>query len=89
MTTEFLNKVYDLLISIGGADDSNNLRESFIYNHKDSKHICKEWRFAGKLGFGGKYLSETNTVNCYPEDETPERLEIIKSLNVELKKLSS
>ena len=45
---------------------------------------CDEWRFMGKLGFGGKYRSGTNRVDCYSEDETPERLDLIKQINIKL-----
>lgn len=74
-----LNKIYDLLVSVGGAREKE--RESFIYHHTNG---CDEWRFQGKLGFGGKYRSRTNTVDCYLEDETPERTKIVKQLNEEL-----
>ena len=43
------NKIYDLLVSIGGAIESD--RNSFIYQHCGAKYICTEWRFSGKLGY--------------------------------------
>lgn len=79
------NNVYDLLVSIGGAEESE--RSSFIYFHCTDKYGCDEWRFIGKLGFGGKYRSKTNRVDCYKEDETPERIILIEKLNSELKKI--
>lgn len=82
MTIERLNQIYDLLVSIGGAYEP--LRDSFIYVHMDPKYPCHEWRFSGKLGFGGKYRSRTNTVDCYSEDQTPERLKLIEDLNTAL-----
>lgn len=78
------NSVYDLLVKIGGASESE--RSSFIYHHT-SKEGCDEWRFCGKLGYGGKYRSKANRVDCYKEDDTPERMEIIKELNNLLNKL--
>lgn len=80
------NKVYDLLVSIGGAPEG--YRYSFIFAHTADNTICTEWRFIGLLGFGGKYRSETNSVSCYSEDETPERLSLIRKLNAELSKLA-
>lgn len=79
---ELANRVYDLLVSLGGADESE--RQSFIYHHCDSKDGCDEWRFRGKLGFGGKYRSTTNTVTCYQEDETPQIMDTIVQINTAL-----
>ena len=84
---EKANKVYDLLVSIGGASESE--RNSFIYHHIEAKGGCSEWRFGGKLGFGGKYRSGTNSVDCYKEDETQDRIKIIENLNLELHNLNS
>jgi hypothetical protein len=78
-------KVYDLLVSIGGANEHE--RTDFVYHHCYSSTGCNEWRFRGKLGFGGKYRSSWNGVTYYPEDETPEKIEVAKNLNEELKKL--
>lgn len=79
------NAVYDLLVRIGGANE--NERASFVYHHCQSKEGCTEWRFQGKLGYGGKYRSERNTVDCYTEDYTPENEKIINELNEALSKL--
>jgi hypothetical protein len=80
------NNVYDLLVSIGGAEESE--RSGFIYHHCTSKDGCDEWRFCGKLGFGGKYRSQRNRVDCYKEDETPLRIGLITKLNSELEKIN-
>ena len=77
---ENAQKIYDLLVSIGGASES--MRESFIYHHCESKSGCGEWRFQGKLGFGGKYYSRMNKVDCYTEDRTQEVENIIEKLNI-------
>ena len=76
------NKVYDLLVSIGGATES--MRKSFIHHHCINENGCGEWRFQGKLGFGGKYFSRNNRVCFYTEDDTPERSEIRSQLNTKL-----
>jgi hypothetical protein len=85
MTKEKAGKVYDLLVSIGGAYEPD--RDNFIYHHTESKEGCSEWRFSGKLGFGGKYRSGYNGVDCYREDETPERIKLMNELNGALAKI--
>ncbi len=77
--------VYDILIEYAGAqkDDKTN----FVYHHCTTQHPCTEWRFCGWLGFGGKYRSDYNAVDCYKEDETAEIVEIIKKTNLELSKI--
>lgn len=49
--------------------------------------MIEEWRFQGKLGFGGKYRTRRNEVDCYQEDITYERLEIINTINSKLKEV--
>jgi hypothetical protein len=53
---------------------------------------CWEWRFMGALGFGGKFRNNGNHnntpyVDCYPENETPARLEMIQRANDRLREL--
>jgi len=79
---DFANKVYDLLVSIGGANE--NERKDFIYHHCLYKNGCQEWRFQGKLGFGGKYRSVRNGVSYYHETSTPEIIDISKELEEKL-----
>jgi hypothetical protein len=55
-------------------------------------HACHEFRFMGELGFGGKFRNNGNRndtphVDCYREDETPERLVMIERANVRLAEL--
>lgn len=55
---------------------------------------CREWRFMGALGFGGKFRNNGNHnntpyVDCYPEHETPARLEMIAKANARLAELFS
>jgi len=85
ISKEKADKVYNLLVSIGGAFEKR--RKDFIYHHCESVYGCSEWRFQGKLGFGGKYYSRNNRVCFYSEDETPERNEIRSKLNDELLKI--
>jgi hypothetical protein len=86
-STAWFDSIYSILVNIGGASES--MRGSFVQNHEDERLPCTEWRFCGHLGFGGKYRSKTNNVDCYKEDETPKRLAIIHELNEVLAKLSN
>lgn len=83
----FYNKVYDILVEKGEALEVE--RETFILNHILECQLCKEWRFKGLFGFGGKYRRLTNTIDCYREDETPELLTLIDEINVLLKNIKS
>jgi 5'(3')-deoxyribonucleotidase len=70
-------------VNLGGAPEG--MRDTFLYAHCHEVPT-REWRFQGSLGFGGKYRSETNRVDCYREDETSKRLELIEQMNEALKK---
>ena len=85
MTREKADKVYDVLVRMGGADEM--MRESFVHHHlgERGRDICNEWRFGGKLGFGGKYRSVYNAVDCYSEDSNSRVMSLIESINQELK----
>lgn len=83
ITEEKANKVYDILVSLGSAREDE--RGSFVYNQINGE--CSEWRFCGNLGFGGKYRAYRNTVDCYKEDLTEERIIIIDKINSELSKI--
>lgn len=48
-----------------------------------------EWRFQGCLGVGGKLRYPSLSVDCYHEDATPERLEVIRATNVRLAALKA
>lgn len=60
--------------------------ESFVMAHVEG---CREYRFQGVLGFGGKFWNDGGPwrVDCYPEDETRERLEAIAGTNQALRLL--
>lgn len=94
LSKEIANKIFDVLVDICGAYEGDMLseRNNFIY-HFCKENPPKEWRFGGKLGFGGKLRYNYNInksffyVDCYPEDETKERLAIIKIANKKLKEI--
>lgn len=48
-----------------------------------------EWRFQGCLGFGGKFRYPALSVDCYAEDATPARLEVIRVTNARLAALKA
>jgi hypothetical protein len=50
-----------------------------------------EWRFGGKLGFGGKFhMSKRRAwVSCYPEYESEELRALMASVNEKLRGLGS
>lgn len=81
MTRERAEAVYDILQREAGAP-AGSVRDSFVYIH--STEDCPEFRFGGLLGFGGKYRAPRNRVDCYQEDETPERLAVIERTNAAL-----
>lgn len=84
----FYSKVYDILIEYGKAGSS--MKNDFIEAHLSSNdYECFEWRFSGNLGFGGKYRKSRNSVDCYREDETKERVKIIETINNKLKELNN
>lgn len=78
-------QVYDVLVECAGAPESS-WRDSFELEFTGERPT-NEWRFCGDLGFGGKFRFPRMTVDCYPEDETPSRLEIIKRTNARLAEL--
>jgi hypothetical protein len=82
---ERANKVYDLLVSIGGANEKE--RDSFLYAHCEDEYPCMEWRFGGHLGSGGKYRSTWNGVTYYGETQTPEMILIKDKLDEALKEI--
>lgn len=83
MNNDKANRVYDLLVSIGGAKEED--RENFLFEVCDRKSV--EYKFNGKLGSGGKYKATWNGVTYYHETKTPEIVQIAELLNYELKKI--
>jgi len=74
---EKYEKIYDVLIELGGANprDKEQFVQYLLYSKDES---FTEFRFMGKFGFGGKfYGGDRNYINYYTEDNTPER-EVLK-----------
>lgn len=84
---EPLNKgrVWAILVEECGADRTEPARLDFERHWPD----CREYRFMGSLGFGGKVWAPSTYrrapyVSCYSEDETPERRSAIQRANARL-----
>jgi hypothetical protein len=81
------NAVYDVLVSLAGAPE--NSRIDFIFHHTIMNPICDEWRFQGKFGYGGKYRSDSNTIDYYKEHSTKELDKLRDSVNTALKEMTA
>lgn len=91
LTEEQANKVYDVLVELGGAIDRYDERlggfydrNNFIYHHTKEDHPCAEFRFQGHFGFGGKYRAPNNRISYYPENHTKELDKLRKQINIKL-----
>lgn len=90
------NKVYDTLVEFAGASKHESSRNHFV--------SCwftldwAEWRFCGKLGFGGKLWREKRgfygeghvpnlRVSCYSEHDTEKTEKIVIDTNNALLKI--
>lgn len=80
MTEKRATAVYDLLVKLGGAQEMS--RFDFVEAHTRLER--REWRFQGKFGFGGKYRSESNSVDYYSEDKSPAREVLRLEINIAL-----
>ena len=92
MTPEIANAIYDTLVEHAGASES--WRENFVHAQQITDPICVEYRFQGRLGFGGKFWRTpsfnypTWYVNAYIEDEArPEVRDMIAATNAALASL--
>lgn len=83
----YAEKIMDILVEECGA--SRRAHVGFHYLIEDPP---TEYRFQGKLGFGGKIYFCTHNLHpwrvaCYPEDETPEARVMIDQANERLQVL--
>jgi hypothetical protein len=81
---ETADEVYTILVQEVGACDYAHVRDDFIRHQGEG---CREYRFHGRLGFGGKFRNDLSgwRVDCYPEDETGERIMAMTRANRRLK----
>ncbi len=84
LSGELKRAIWDVLVTECGADPR---AWGDFWHHFPQ---CREYRFQGSLGFGGKVWSTHGSrvdVTCYPEDETRERRAAIDRANVALAEL--
>lgn len=85
MNAKQANAIYDILIQECGADEY--WRENFV--QVETSEECREYRFKGELGFGGKFWRNSGRmyVDCYSEDTTPLRQKMIDAANKRLENI--
>jgi len=80
--------IYDILVAQAGAADDEGDRYQFEQSYLDRESgFGLEFRFQGSLGFGGKIRYTPSTgwyIDCYREDESPQRNRVIASVNAAL-----
>ncbi|ACL61706.1 hypothetical protein [Methylobacterium nodulans] len=77
--------IYTALVEEAGAPDDVYDREMFV--RSAAGVLPLEWRFQGRLGFGGKLYFDGERpprVDCYPQDRNEEREAIIARTNERL-----
>lgn len=84
---------FDVLVKHAGAYDGPENREEFARHVSRVSSPCEEYRFSGRLGFGGEFRNDANRdvpyVDCHAEDRTPERDRIVEVTNMALVTLFS
>ncbi|WP_432263302.1 hypothetical protein [Cupriavidus sp. TMH.W2] len=83
LTRPQAESVWQILVNCCLASSAAEDQDAFIRGLTRENPV-REWRFAGALGFGGKLRFPRLTVDCYPEDLTPERQAMIDRANVQL-----
>lgn len=90
LTAELAEAIWTILVEEAGASADLDKRRGFVM--VETRRRVDEYRFVGHLGFGGKFWRNPGTrpdgswgerwyVNCYREDETPERKAAIARTN--------
>lgn len=102
LTEEQARDIWKILVDTCGASPRPDEEETFV--HTQTREDCREWRFGGSLGMGGKFRTRNTGlvrfgeqdhagsswvendrgpwgVDCYREDETPERRRMVKKAN--------
>lgn len=94
ITRDQAHEVIRVLITECGFTPRDRDGDMFVNNivTADKANVCHEYRFQGALGFGGKFRNNGNYentphVDCYPENETPERRAMIGRANARLREL--
>lgn len=88
LSKRMANRVYDILVEVCGALEAQ--RDRFVaYQTERADGQCSEWRFQGRLGFGGKFWRQHGRlyVNYGSEDASDEKMSICNEANHRLGKL--
>lgn len=80
LTKQQAAAVFNILVQNAGARADEDDQARFVLEFTKDRPTS-EYRFMGGLGFGGKFRFPRLTVDCYPEDETPARLEQVRKTN--------
>lgn len=83
------NGAWTCLVAFGGAVEAE--RAEFVHYVETRDHSLPfEYRFRGHFGFGGKVRIRDGrfVADYYPEDKTPERQKLLKTLNANLVAIS-
>lgn len=94
ITPEQADAAYTVLVRLAGARDDKDDRWAFVHHVARSASPTSEYRFGGSLGSGGKFRNNGNRdnvphVDCYPEDETQVRKDVIERVNMALRGIFS
>lgn len=89
ITPEQADAAYSVLVRHAGARDDERERYAFVHHVVDG---CREYRFQGHLGFGGKFRNNGNNgdvpyVDCYREHLTTHTNAVILATNAMLAEL--
>ena len=89
----YFERAWDEILSpMGKAPGDQRDRDNFVRSHLELEYPATEWRFQGMFGFGGKFRARPDlrcTVDCYPEDSTPERKVAQDAINAKLAYLTA
>lgn len=87
LSKEIANKVWDILVKYAGVSEDGRMQFLQSVSDVTEKYPAIEYRFGGKLGFGGKFWKDKMKVTCYSEDEKGKK-GLINKINKMLSKLT-
>jgi hypothetical protein len=89
MTDEMKKRIWQVLVEECGASAFKGGCNEMFWSFRFHWPECREFRFIGKLGFGGKVWDTGHEwrVSCYSENLTPERDAMIERANARLAEL--
>lgn len=92
ISPEQAKAVWDILVRHGGASCDPHEEHAFVHHVTRPDEPCREYRFMGHLGFGGKFRNNGNNdgvpyVDYYPENQTIARDAVVLGCNALLGEL--